>query len=213
MGDVLRASVQFPTVLFSALLLIALVMWILPLLGAEIGGAGDGVDSATDGAGDGVLDSLGITGVPLTIVLTIVGLIGWGVSVLGQLFLVDPLSGGVAFVAGAGILVFALAVSWFVTRAVGPSMSRRLEPTLAPSAADLVGRTVEVRSHSVGPDHGYGDARTADGSSVRIDIRTRPDHAADPEKSRSFGNGDTVLIIDYDNDHHSYIVDQLPSWL
>lgn len=210
MGDVLNASVQFPTVVFSGLLIIALVMWILPLLGAEIGGAGDGVDGAADGAGDGVLESLGITGVPLTIVLTIVGLVGWAVSVPGQLFLVNPVSGAVAFAAGAGVFVAATAASWAVSRAVGPTLARRLEPALAPNAVDLVGRTVEVRSHSVGPEHGYGDARTADGTSVRIDIRTRPDHS---EKSVTFGNGDTVLIIDYDNDHRSYIVDQLPSWL
>lgn len=202
------ASVQFPTVVFTALLVVALVMWVLPLVGAEFGG--DGADGATEGADGGFLDSLGLSGIPLTIVLTILGLVGWAVSVLGQLFLVDPLSGAVALTAGAGVLVAATSASWFVARAVGPRLSRRLEPTLAPGAADLVGRTVEVRSHSVGPDHGYGDARAADGTSVRIDIRTRPDRS---EESQLFGNGDTVLIIEYDNDHHSYIVDQLPSWL
>lgn len=208
MGDVLIASVQFPTVIFTALLVVALVMWVLPLVGAEFGS--DGADGATDGADGGFLDSLGLTGVPLTIVLTILGLVGWAVSVLGQLFLLDPLSGPAAFAAGLGVLILAVGASWATARAVGPRLSRRLEPTLAPSAAELVGRTVEVRSHSVGPDHGYGDARAADGTSVRIDIRTRPDRS---EESQIFGNGDTVLIIEYDNDHHSYIVDQLPSWL
>ena len=207
MGNVLTAAVQFPTIVFTIVLVVALVMWLLPLLGID--GGTDGAEATADG--DGLLHHLGLAGVPLAVVLSLLGLVGWAVSIIAQLTVLSTVDGtGLRVVLGIVVLLLAGAIGLWVSATVGRKVGRRLEPVLAPSAADLVGRTAEVRSAVVGPDQGYGDARTTDGSTVRVDLRTRPDR---PDSAEGFRLGDTVLIIDYDREHHFYLVDQLPHWL
>src|SRR5690554_6326702 len=66
---------SFPTVVFSVLLCVAIVYWLISLLGM-----GDvETDGDIDAGGDfsGLMVTLGLQGVPLPLVLTLLFLIGW----------------------------------------------------------------------------------------------------------------------------------------
>ena len=128
MADVLRASVELPTIIFTSILAIAAVMWILSLVGAlDLGG------DAADGVLDDVLEPLGVSEVPATLLLTLVGLAGWFVSVLASVFLLDGRSGGA--LVGLSILVGVVAAvcALAVTSWLGRRLARVFVTERAPS--------------------------------------------------------------------------------
>lgn len=207
--DVLRASFEFPTVIFTVLALISILLLVLSMLGLDIDGL-DGADAgvdALDGAADGLFDSLGIADVPITIVATILSVVAWFVSVLAQMFLLDDVSGwalaGWAVVLGIGAALVALGA----TMLIAPWLSRAFETKSAISKRDLVGRVAEVRSQTVSDSFGYADVRGDHGGVLRVEIRTSP---LSPDRLTDATSGSNVLLVSFDEAHDVFIVGAFP---
>lgn len=200
-----EASLDFPTVVFTCLGALCIVLWLLSFVGVvEV----DGGDDAADGLFDDALEPLGIADVPLLVLVSIVAIVGWVVSVLAQLYLLESLTGLAFAAAGVGVGLVGLAASVGVTRAVAPAISRALRPTLAAGAQELVGRVAEVRSHTVTSTSGYADTTWPDGRGERVNVRTS-DHGE--ISAGALHSGDRVLLVAWDAADDTYLVARLPA--
>lgn len=205
MREVLDASLEFPTLVFTALLAIAGCMWLLSLVGAI-----DLEIDAADGLLDDALEPLELSEVPATVLLTLFALAGWFVSVLTSVFLLDELSGTTlviwSIVVGVGAAVAALAaVAW-----LSPKLARIFVTTTAPSKRALLGRIAEVRSATVTESAGRGEATWPDGTVSTVDLRTTAGAGVAPGELK---RGDHALLVDWDEATDDFFVDRVPAEL
>ncbi|MET0233868.1 MAG: hypothetical protein ABW224_04440 [Kibdelosporangium sp.] len=179
MGEFLQATLAFPAVLLTFLLIVSVGYWLLTLFGA--------VD-ADDDAGD-LLGSLGFGGVPLTIVLTLVIVVSWFLSLVGTVVLRD-MATGPRIGLGAAVLVASLVLALLVARLLVTPLRRIFHSGPGASRADFVGRTCVIRTGSVAVDFGQAEVRAADGSTAVVQVRQ-----TGQDELRA---GHTALIYDYD---------------
>ncbi|MFK8024964.1 MAG: hypothetical protein AB8G26_13470 [Ilumatobacter sp.] len=202
MADVLRASVELPTIVFTAVLAIAGLLWALSLVGVV-----DTDIDALEGVGD---DALQLAEVPATILLTVFGLAGWFVSVLASVFLLDDRSGAAlaawSLATGVGAAVAALlVVTW-----LAPKLALVFVTRQAPSKRELLGRIAEVRSATVTEKSGRGEATWPDGTVSTVDLRTTSGSGISPGELK---RGDRALIVDWNERTDDFIVDRVPAEL
>lgn len=201
MRDFFEAALSFPTVLFSLLLVVLVVYWLSVLAGAldvDVLDADVELDVAVDGDGAeglvGVLDSLGLTGVPVTVSVTMLVTVGWFVSLCGTALL-DP--GPIMF----AVLLAAIAVGLLMTRALVRPLRRAFREDPSPTRADLVGRVCVVRTTRV--DHRFGQAEviSPDGSSAVVQVRVAPGPDGEPLHA-----GTPALIYSYEADGEYFLI-------
>jgi hypothetical protein len=192
MGGSVGAAFGFPAVLLTFLLIVVLVYWALVLTGAMSFDTDGGDAGGADGDG-GLLDRLGLSGVPLMVVLSAVIAIAWFVSLIGTALLNGAGVGtGIRVVVGLAVLltalVFALAGAWAVVRplrrlfASAPEVSRRA----------FIGRECVIRTGQVSEDFGQAEVTAEDGSSALVQVRQTGQDA--------FTAGSRAVIYDYDED-------------
>lgn len=205
MADVLRASVELPTIVFTAILAICAAMWLLSLVGVL-----DLEADAADGLLDDALEPLNLSEVPATILLTILGLAGWFVSVLASIFLLDGRSGSTLALLAIAIGVVAAIVAIGFTMWIAPKLSKVFVTEYAPSKRDLLGRIAEVRSETVTESSGRGEATWPDGTVSTVDLRTTSGAGIAPGELR---RGDHALLVDWVEETDDFIVDRIPAEL
>ncbi len=205
MEQLFEISSQFPTVIYSTLLGIVVVYWLVAMLGLiDLDFSGDtelAVDVDADisvGGVTGLLLTFGLTGVPFTLVVSIIILICWLVSFYFQLYLLHWLpKGWLYYLMGilSDVIVFfiSLPISAIVIRPL-KSMFNSVE---AATSNNLVGKEATIATGTV--SESFGQARLFnDGAEILVDVRCDPEH--------SFKSGDKVLVIKYLQDKHAYIV-------
>lgn len=223
MTNVLHNVMSFPTVVFSVLLLVVLLYWIVACFGffdagapdggdpGEVGDAGDldGGDAEAgtgpdDGGGafslTGLLLKLGLNGVPLTLVLSLLVLTGWFICYFGVYFGLGRLEPGlVRHALGVGLLAVSLAGGVKFTALVIRPVRRLLRSSSDErSVRSLLGRTVTIRSATVTPER--GEAVLDDGGAgLLLQVRAAG-------RDKSFAKGDTAVILQYDAASHVYSV-------
>ena len=175
MSDVLSASIEFPTLVFTVLLAITACLWLLSLVGAI-----DVEIDAADGLLDDALEPLELSDVPATVLLTVFSLTGWFVSVLTSIFLLGAphedggpavnVAGAIGLGLGAGVVALVF-VAW-----LSPRLALVFVTTTAPSKRELLGRIAEVRSATVTETSGRGEATWPDGTVSTVDLRTAAGH-------------------------------------
>lgn len=205
MSDVLSASLELPTLVFTALLAISACMWLLSLVGAI-----DIEVDAADGLVDDALEPLNLSEVPATVLLTVFALGGWFVSVLASIFLLDGKAGTTLAVTsiaiGIGAAVAAIAfVIW-----LAPRLAVVFVTTRAPSKRELLGRIAEVRSATVTESSGRGEATWPDGTVSTVDLRTAAGTGVAPGELK---RGDLALIVDWDEKADDFFVGRVPAEL
>lgn len=218
------ASLQFPTVVFTLGLCVALVYWLFVLLGAldidllggadhgdvDLAGAAKGVGDAITGGGkggaealkgveldgDGIWDGLGLGSVPLTITVSFILLVGWIGSLLVMHYVVPavPSSGWIPPVLLPLMLVAAVLITSVLVRPLAPIFALRE----GKSNRDYIGHTCTISTGSV--DDGFGQATVEDGGTVLV-IPVRCDR---PGK---LARNDKALIIDFDLERQAYVVE------
>ncbi|MGW7056709.1 hypothetical protein [Streptomyces sp. NPDC054887] len=110
MDEFLHATATFPTVLFSAALVVVVGFWLLVLLGAA---RHDSFDSDVD------TEALGLGGVPLSVSASLLIALCWFFSVTGWLLLSRTGWPEALLHLLAAVLLFASALgSWRLTRAL-----------------------------------------------------------------------------------------------
>lgn len=225
MSTFLALALSLPTAIFTTLLLVLLVYWLLVLVGAvglDFGGADGAIEAkagalegleAKSGAADavsgldakaGLLESLGFGVVPSTIILTFLTFWAWITSMVGSYFL-GPAIGGFAgpWIAGTVVLIAALAASMLLS-----SVSMRpLKPLFviesAPKRRQLLGKTAVVASGRV--DSKFGQATMEDGGAGFI----LPIFCS---RENTLKKGDQVLLLEYDEKAEAYEVEPV-DWL
>lgn len=203
MEEFLRIALSFPTLVMSICLAVLMVLWLITALGVFQFETLDGwilPDSEgmqPEGLG-GMLLKLGLNGIPLMVVLTLVVLFAWVLSYFVQFLLLDLLPWAwLRWLLGAGamlvILVAAVLATALVLRPFRHAMSR-----LAPAEPrSLIGMTAIVRSAQITSQQGRVDV--ADGGAGLI------------LNARSAGGqvhhrGDAVVLIEYFESENAYRV-------
>jgi hypothetical protein len=207
MRDFVGAAFGFPTALFSVLLIVVVLYWLIVLLGAldlnaldhaghDVGGHDVGGHDGHDGHG-GVLDLLGLGGVPVTVSASFLIAIAWFVSLSGT-----ALFGGV--LAAILVLLVALVAGWAVTRLLALGLSRFFVQGPSPKRADFLGRPCVIRTGSVTETFGQAEVTASDGSSAIVQVRqSGTDHS-------SLRSGVTAYIYGYDDDGEFFWVVESP---
>lgn len=199
---------SFPTVIFTVLLALCVFYWVFAVLGlVEIdvldfdfslddGGAADSVDNLNVMAG--LLLKLGLNGVPFTIVLSLITLIGWLTSFVVVYFLFPWVPGALLeFIVGIPIFVGVLYMSSMVTAQI----IRPLRPLFLEAdqhvEKHIVGQVGIVRTGRV--DKAFGEATVEDGGAgLIVKVRSYKDEA--------FTRGDRVVLLEYDAVSNTYRV-------
>ncbi|WP_238015143.1 hypothetical protein KZZ52_01970 [Dactylosporangium sp. AC04546] len=176
MGEFLNATLEFPTVLFTFLLVLVIAYWLIVLFG--------GADTEDADFG-GFLGSLGLGGVPATVGLSVLVLVAWFVSLAGS----TVTDGALLRLA---VLVVALVVAWLVTRVLVVPLGRLFPATTGDSRTAFVGRTCVVRTGTVTETFGQAEVTAADGSSAIVQVRQTG--------TDTFTAGSTAVIYEYDQD-------------
>lgn len=201
MNDFLTTALTLPTLPYSVLLAVCTVYWALAatglvdLDGADVATAdGDASDPSGIAA---VLARLGIAGVPIMLVLTVLAIIGWAGTYYVHLLLLQPLPAGLRIGLGLLVAIGMLAPGLLATSMLLRPVSRlvlRLRPPAEPS---LLGRVAIVSSPSV--DAGHGQATIADvGAGLILQVRS-----LDAQAPR---RGDRVVLVEYLAAQHAWRV-------
>lgn len=162
---------SFPTVVFSVLLCVAIVYWLISLLGM-----GDvETDGDIDAGGDfsGLMVTLGLQGVPLPLVLTLLFLIGWLASYFIDLVFGSVIPAGLLHWLYAAAVIFAASVAGvlvtsIVVRPLRPLFRRAYLP---PLQKRIIGTPCVVTSSTVTETTGRGEAHL-DGAHLVLQLRS-----------------------------------------
>lgn len=187
MRDFVVAALSFPAALFSFLLVVVVVYWLLVAIGVSDVDSLDGVD----GAGAGTIAGLGLGGVPISVALSLVITLSWFGCLVGTV-----LVGGSGFsrpvlaLLSFGTLVVAVLLALLVTRLIVVPLRGLFPDTAGPSRTAFVGRLCVVRTGRVDETFGQAEVTAADGSSAIVQVRQA---GGAPLRA-----GGTAVIHDYD---------------
>lgn len=179
----------FPTLIFTLLLSIAVIYWLISLSGLVDSDVveGDMGDSGSLELG-GLLATLGLHGVPLPLVITLLALTGWLFSYFTTLLLGVHLNPGVLlWLFNGAVLILGFVIATIVTS----WLLRPLRPLFRPAQRlpieqRLTGKQCTIRSATVTKEKGRADAHI-DGDHLILQVRS------DPPLTR----GERAIIIQY----------------
>ncbi|WP_165986947.1 OB-fold-containig protein [Streptomyces sp. YIM 98790] len=195
MGEFFDAALEFPTVVFTFPLVIVIGYWLFAAVTGVAGSAFDGADTGTGDAGDageasssggfaGLLAGLGLGGVPVTVVFSLVIAVAWFTGLVGTALFDSAL----ILLPWLALMLYA---AWQATWLLARPLRRILRSTSSPRNADFVGRVCLVRVGCAGETFGQAEITLDDGSTVLVDIRGEDGGEPIPA-------GSSALIFDYD---------------
>lgn len=219
MSSLFAALTSFPAVVYTVLLGVVLVYWLLAIIGlvdfeagadmdigADAADAGD-IGDAGDGGPEGLsglaawLVAFGLNGVPFSIVVSLLALVGWFLTGMASLTLLPLVPDALRWAAGAGVLLAAAALSIVIAAQLVRPMRGLFVTHRAISNAALVGQMCKVLTGVV--DERQGRAEVAQrGAGINIRV-----WAPAPNSLR---RGDAALITEYDSARQRYRIDALP---
>jgi len=203
MNDFLLTIFNFPTVVFTFLLGISILYWICASFGLLEVDVLDVDLSHLDGhmslnshsehsfgeSFAGLLMRLGLNGVPVTIVISLIALIGWLFSYYASYFFLALFGHGwVRFVVGLPILIGSLYAAILITSQVIKPLRKLFAKTEQNIQKKVLGQTATVRSSRV--DSGFGEANLDDGGAGLI-LKVRA------TGEQVFVRGDKVVLLEY----------------
>lgn len=234
MSEVFALALSFPAVVYTVLLGVVLVYWGFVVVGAiELGEGSDGAldglggDSAlgaakgalhghvdggdfgdVDGDGDAdegsalahLANALHLKSVPVTAILSLIITFSWlgctvGMQLVSRTF---PHGGGSLW----AWLVFVISplLALPLTSLVARPLRRVFTQRPATQRRDLIGKTCVVRTGTV--TSSFGEALLEDGGAGLV-VRVRVDRDVPVKR------GDQMLIVDWDGEHESFLVEPM----
>lgn len=200
----LQTSLSFPTVIYSFLLCVAAIYWLVVAAGLlEIDLLDIEAESVMEGSGQGeglagLLYKFKLDGVPVTLVLSLLFFFGWFVCYFVELWLLRHLPLGLLRYP-LGLLV--IGGAFVVAAPLSAAVCRPLRPLFlkaeATSSKSVLGQVAVVRSGRVSISH--GEATLEDGGAGLI-LRVRCNETQD------FKRGDRVVLLEYLAAEHAYRV-------
>lgn len=202
----LDAATSFPSVIYTVLLGVVLVYWLLSLIGIVDIDSGPVIeaelhtDADVDEIGDlaSYLVGLGLNGVPFSVVLSLLVLVSWTVTCLAAMWLLPLVPTSLLRgIAGLAVMLVALALAIPVTaRLIRPLRGLFVTHTAISNAA-LVGQECKVLTATVDEKFGRAEVATR-GASVNIRVWA--------ETPNTLGKGAIARILDYDTAGARYLI-------
>lgn len=198
----LTTSLGFPTLVYSVLLGGCLLYWLLAATGlVEIDGF-DGLDldlgvDTEPGGIAGIFGRLGLNGVPLMLVVTLVAFFAWLATYFVHLLVLAHAPGPLRWLLGAGAIVLALPPAILATATLLRPLRRRLLLMRPPATASLLGRVAVVRTPTVDATHGMADL---DDGGAGLVLQVRGEAAAGMKR------GDRVVLVAHALDANTWNV-------
>lgn len=202
MTEFLQTALTFPTLIYSVVLAFAMVYWlmaasgILDMDGVEHFLLGDGdVGDATITAG--VMNKLGLNGVPAMLVLAVLAFFAWITTYFAHLFFLRHFPYSVRVFVGIGILFAALIPGALIASLLLRPLQRfivKLRPVAPPSILGKIGQVISPHT-----DANQGRAMFDDGGAGLI-LQVRSAEGA------RFERGESVVLIEHLPDAHAYRV-------
>ncbi|PUA29071.1 MAG: hypothetical protein B0W54_00160 [Cellvibrio sp. 79] len=210
MNDFLLTIVSFPTVIFTIVLGIAVLYWICAafgLLEVEIldvnvpdldGQLHAHAEHSFAETFAGILLRLGLNGVPVTIIITFIALIGWFISYYLSYFEWLMFGyGWLRFLIGIPVFLFSLYLAVLITAQLIKPLRKLFAKTEQFVEKKILGQTAIVRSSKV--DSHSGEANFDDGGAgLIIKVRAIGD--------QQFIRGERVVLLEYRAGQHVYNV-------
>ncbi|MET7639690.1 hypothetical protein [Streptomyces sp. NPDC005438] len=189
MAEFFAATLDFPAVLFTFALVVVIAYWLIVIFG---GISFDELSESSDaGSGAALATALGLRGVPLSVVLSLLILFSWFLSLAGKALLpkVTWLDGRVEDYRDWALLGCALVGAWILTWALATPLRRAFPDEVPPSRLDFVGQVCVIRTGRVDDRFGQAEVTSQDGSSAIVQVRT---------DETGLTAGSSALIFDYD---------------
>lgn len=194
---------SFPTVIYTTLLVVVVGYWILAFTGTfdlDAFDVGVDIDMDLDLDGDlsdlggiaGLLTTLGLTGVPITIVISLLLLNAWIICYFLSLLIPDfpQFISLVQIAINTGIAVGSFMVSIPVTATmIKPLKGLFKKINQAPKSKSLLGSTCRIRSSRADTEFGEAECQL-EGASLIIKVRATG--------NATFKTGDRVVLIEHD---------------
>ncbi|MEL7311904.1 MAG: DUF1449 domain-containing protein [Pseudomonadota bacterium] len=199
---------SFPTVLFTILLVLCVLFWAGAVLGfvdldildidTDLGDLNSDSSHTGPDVLAGLLLRLGLTGVPVTVSLSILVLFGWIICYYA-VFLINPIVPGRLLEVLVGIPIFVGSV--YVAALITAQLIKPLRPLFEKATQEthkqLLGQVAIVRTSRV--DRDFGEATVEDGGAgLILKVRTTG--------SDTFKRGDRVVLIERIDDASMYRV-------
>ncbi|MFA5685111.1 MAG: hypothetical protein WCZ65_13200 [Lysobacteraceae bacterium] len=198
----LHIATGFPTIVFSILLGVAMVYWLLAMTGlvdldaldfAELPDA-EGMEL---GGLSGLLMKFGLDGVPLALILTVLGLLAWLICYFADFFLLRHLPFDLLrYGLGALLIVLAVVIATPFTGLALRPLRGLFAKVRAVDSVSLLGRSAVVRSPLVSAQQGTADL---DDGGAGLVLQVRSEDAA-------FKRGDKVVLVEYLDAQNAYRV-------
>lgn len=205
MEQLFEVASQFPTLIYSVLLGIVVVYWIVGMLGLiDLDFAGD-VDLDIDsdvtvsvGGLTGLLLTFGLTGIPFTLVISIIILICWLISFYLQFYILTWLPDGwLYYFLGAVSSFIIFLISLPITAIIIRPLKGMFKSVETATSNHLVGKDATIATSKVSQT--FGQARLFnEGAEILVDVRCDPEY--------TLKMGDKVLVVEYQRENHAYIV-------
>lgn len=207
MSEFLSIVFGFPTLLYTGLLSLTLLYWLLSMMGLsdfDIDGVDiDGIDTAESSLiaegvdavdSSGFLSKFKLDGIPLTISLSLVIFLSWVISFLLVYYYQSEVTDGwVKILIGVWVVILAPVVSaaiiGILLSPLKPAFRRLRKEAEGRKADSLVGHIAIVRTNKVNMSFGDADIVSNDGASLILKIRA--------EVPNILRRGDRVLITEY----------------
>lgn len=177
MGIFLQIVWSFPTAIFTVLLAVIVLYWLVAITGLMEVDALDNLllpndDGMELGALAALLNRLGLGGVPLTIIVSLISLFAWMASFAGVRLLLGWMDvPGLNLLLGAVIFAVALVLGLVLTIIVLRPVRQLLRKVPAETSQVLLGRVGVVRSAVVSPEQGYATIEDG-GAGLVLQVRT-----------------------------------------
>ena len=200
---------SFPTAIYTTLLVVVVGYWFIAFVGNfdfDAFDVGVDVDFNVDGDGSevgrvaGLLSTLGLTGVPITVVITLLVLNAWFICYFASLLtpefpdLISLLQTLIEIVIVFGSFMFSIVITNIMIRPL-KGMFEKLNQE--PISRSLLGSPCRIRSSRA--DNSFGEAECQhEGASLIIKVRTIDD--------RIFSTGDMVVAIEHQKESDTFLI-------
>ena len=212
MTDFLETCLTFPTVIYSVLLAVCVMYWLFAMTGLldldaldgllmgdghmahGDGGHGDSSESTTTA---GMMAKLGLSGVPIMVVLTVLCFLGWIATYFVHLLVLRHLPDGLRILAGIATLLGALVPGVLLTSLLLRPIARFMVKLKPAAPASILGRVGTVISPVV--DAQVGRAEFDDGGAgLILQVRAPP--------GITFARGERVVLLSHDAQANTHAV-------
>jgi hypothetical protein len=210
MASFIDAATSYPTAVYTVLLGVVMVYWLLALVGVfDLNGDGGiDLDLHADGNVDdlgalaGFVVAFGLSGVPVSIALGLLVVVSWTLCCLAGMWVLPLVPTALLHVvAGTLLLAVSFAAALPVTAVALRPLRGLFKTHRAVSNASLVGQRCKVLSGRVTPGFGHAEVPRR-GASLNIDVGAH--------EPNDLVRGSAAIITGYDPDTGRYLIEAEP---